>query len=356
MKMKRIFTFFAAISMVMIAMAQSAGITVSTNGSLKFFSSNQLAEAIEAAQPNDTIYLAAGQYSYNNLPERQIRYNNEYDYSNSYRMLTKPLTFIGAGGYLNATDNGKGTRISGDYTLAIDIKGVAEGVSKNVSFEGLSFANEMCVASEIDNLTFRNFYSGSDINYVEDDTIQTNVKNILFDRSSVSTFRLGEGRVGAANFLNSKIRSYIYGSCTNNNAGAALNHCYIYYVGSDFKGLIRNSLIYSCESSDAVLQYTGYYSSSSQGTHENCYKLNYSSVESRYDNDPANLDATFVTAENDGTPLGTLGGNNPYSLYPSFPTPDAEASTVEYDVTNKKLNVVVKILGVEATPEPAPAE
>ena len=55
----------------------------------------------------------------------------------------------------------------------------------------------------------------------------------------------------------------------------------------------------------------------------------------------------------DGTYYGTLGANNPYSLYPSYPTADVSEdangkpkSFIDYDSINKNMKVTVKLLGV----------
>ena len=141
-----------------------------------------------------------------------------------------------------------------------------------------------------------------------------------------------------------------------------MDHCYIGNLDNDFKGIILNSLLNNSHgSADVTLQncgYNGYYSGSSLKT--NCRHIEYSA--NTYDDNPESIDATFLCDDGvtpfvttDGTVFGTSGGQNPYTLYPSYPTPDATASTVEYDAINKKLNVTVKILGVEE-PAPAPAE
>ena len=105
--MKRILTLLAAITMVMSAMAQSAGITLSTNNGeeLRFFRADQLQQAIDEAQANDILYFASGYYDLNQINHK----------------ITKPLTFIGTGA--QGVDKG-GTNFSYSYynNLEIDIQ------------------------------------------------------------------------------------------------------------------------------------------------------------------------------------------------------------------------------------------
>lgn len=324
----------AILGMALTAMAQSAGITLSSNGTLKFFRSDQFGDAIDAAQPNDTIYFAPGEYQINKLWE--------WDNWNS-RKITKPLVLIGAGGHEN------GTRFSTSSSQSLYIDLSQYDTNNNFSMEGIRYnGGRIIVASDIDNLTFRNMYV-QEFGYTVNDTVTAKVNNMLVDRCHItSEVELGNDRVASANFLNSKINN-IKGSCTNNIPAA--NHCKLWNVDSSFTGFILNSFIRYGDVTNSSLENCGYYSVSgvSETNTKNSFNIGYDF--DGYDDNPSQLDASYVS--NDGTPMGTSGGDNPFSLYPSYPTPDVTKSTIEYDVNNKKLNVTIKLLGAKETETPA---
>lgn len=345
--MKRILTIIAAISMAIVAMAQAGGITVSTYNKdtketkLQFFNCNELSNAIEAAQPNDTIYFSAGEYTLNNLPSKTYIYNTN-GYTDTYRIISKPLVFIGVG----AEETALCTRWTGSNHVVVDLTGY-EGDEKNISLEGIYLNKSFHVATDLDNLTFRNF-QGTSIYFVGDPENTSRIGNMLIDRCYLSgDVHMGYGRIDNFNILNTRIRGRLYGKSLESEGIASLNHCYIEYIDNYFKGLIKNSLIYyDYSGSDTVLEYCGYYSSDSS-IKNNCYKISSSVYD--YNKDPSQLSEECVS--DDGTPLGTSGGTNPYTLNPSYPTPDgakSKANIVIDDDGTKKLKVSVAIIGENA--------
>lgn len=69
--MKRVLSFIVAVMSVMTAMSQSSGIILSYNKGeqLKYYKNDQIAQAVNDAEVNDTIYFGPGDYKLQNLPE-----------------------------------------------------------------------------------------------------------------------------------------------------------------------------------------------------------------------------------------------------------------------------------------------
>ena len=345
--MKRIFSLLAICTFGLAAMAQNAGILLSYNKGeeLKFYRSNDLAKAIDDAEVNDTLYFGAGDYDLVQFPQYENSTNTDH------RQLTKPLTFIGAG----AQDNG--TRFTRGFNLFINIDPSIKDESKrNVSFEGINFSSRWDIfpASNINELKFVNsnmrFSDNGYSDYYMQEEPDYKVNKLIIDRCRMDNLSLTGNKVGKADVKNTKIEGYVYGNCSDNSAAAALNHCYIGYIDSNFIGLITNSFIYyDYASAENVLQdcyYYGSYYSEGNSTVEDCKTLDTSDVD-YCDNNPSPYGNC-----SDGTLYGSLGGNNPFTLYPSYPTPDTtvdsndnKKSFIDYDIINKNLTVTVTLLG-----------
>ncbi len=342
--MKRIFTLLAAISMVLSAMAQTAGITLAYNKGEKmlFYPANKLAQAIEDAKPNDILYFSAGHFDLGYLPQS--------DYGNGYE-ITKPLTFIGAGAF----DSDKGTYFyigNWAWNLYLNVDKTKYDSDVNFAFEGIKFdrgsEHYLRPISDIDELVFRNFYGRITTN--TDDDREFLIDNLLLERCDLYSLDIKGDHVKKASMNNTKIEDRIYGGCAvssdeseNNGNLMSIDHCRIRYVDSSFSGYIQNSFVREVESSSVALESCGYYSASSDVDKNNCFEISYWDLEAN-DNDPSQF-GNYP----DGTPYGTTGGIEPYSLYSSYPTPDSQESSFDYDKVNGTLNITIKLKGTEDT-------
>lgn len=342
MNMKRFLTLMAAVMTVMAAMAQSAGIVLSYNKGkeLKFFKSNQLAEAIEEAEVNDTIYFGAGKYDLSGLPKYEAS-----SYSD-HKIISKPLVFIGSGG----DDNSQSTLFTGANQLTLFADPSLDETKKNYSFEGIYFKtsyNTIVPASNLNELKFINFQGKiNDNNSDSEDKFVIN--NLIINRCNIQDLNLSNFSTKRVDIQNTKFSNGIKGGCDSNFGIAALDHCFINSIDSNFIGLIQHSLIYyTYAGNQTSLEDCCYYGESGDSSKDGCTKLNTSSV-SNLDNDSSSLGNCT-----DGTAYGTSGGNTPYTLYPQYPTADVSVdketnkanSFVDYDSINKKLTITVKRLG-----------
>lgn len=332
--MKRFLTLLAAILMVMTAMAQSSGIVLSYNKGkeLKFYTAEKLANAINDAEVNDTIYFGPGVYYLDTLPK----------YDEYYRQINKPLVFIGSGAQAG------GTMLSWQANIYINFDPSLDESKKSISFEGISFNDDYFIrpASYIKDLKFVNVQC----KYADYDAVTSSqpvIDNLTIDRCLMKTLDLRQYKTKHVNVNNSKI-STLYGG-SDNSSKAAFNHCYIEIVSEDFVGIIEHSLIKGISAAhQAHLENCCWYTDGGRDfSTSECTHISNSKV-SELDNNPFTLGNC-----NDGTPYGTLGGQTPYTLYPQYPTPDTSCdpdtnkskSYVDYDSLNKKLTITVKRMG-----------
>lgn len=357
--MKRIFTFIAAFSMIMAALAQTPGITVShkeADGTetLQFFSSTKLGDAIAAADDGDIIYLSAGKYDVR-MPEEYTGAYYDFDVTSfsSYPVLKKALTFIGAGGYWNESGKVNGTYINFNNDLVIDLSksNCADG-NKVISFEGLCIPNNIRIASDLNKLTFRNS-AISDLGLFKDENGagSQNIDNLVVDRCKLNNINLRSNYCSSANINNTKIRGYARGECGDGPAAFSLSHCFVGAIDTDFIGYILNSIIYSDNATSAATTKNCIYGNTNSvtSTQLNCI-LGYKGYND--DSDPSWQENTTYKAPTgyrttDDTLFGSLGGSTPYSLYPGYPTPDGSATSlvITYDEGSPVLKVTVAILG-----------
>lgn len=333
--MKRILTLLAAISMVLSAMAQTAGITLAYNKGEKmlFYPANKLAQAIEDAKPNDILYFSAGSYNLGNLP--RSNYGNGYE-------ITKPLTFIGAGAF----DNDKGTYFYSDGNLYLNLEKSQDNSDVKFAFEGIKLSNTLCVDSNIDELVFRNFQGSITTNYNEESEFL--IGNLLVDRCNLHELNLIGDHVNKANVNNTIIEERIYGGCVipekaSEGSLLSLDHCRIKYVDSSFVGNIKNSFLQDVSGSSASLDYCGYHNAP-DAAKTNSFEIPYGTWYDKDDNP-----SEYGTCSDGETPYGTSGGITPYSLYSSYPTPDPQESSFDYDKISNTLTITVKLKGSEDT-------
>ncbi|MDE6560856.1 MAG: hypothetical protein K2K75_05730 [Muribaculaceae bacterium] len=336
--MKRIFSLLAVCLVGLSAIAQNAGITLSYNKGkeLKFFRSNQLMEAIDAAEINDTLYFSAGSFDFYQLPQ----INDDY-YA---REWSKPLVVIGAG----AQDE-SGTSVSMPGTLFLKFDETIPVSQRNVSFEGIYIPNWVSPACEVNNLSFINFrgdfYDRNNLiknEYDEEDWVKphTYINNVVFDRCLMDHINLEERNVNQIQVINSKV-SEVSGQCSEKDGKTfTLDHSRIRELGGGFIGLVQNSAIhYDYSGEGSQINASGMYSSSNSSVRDSkCVTLDdfyWIGDEMLTSNDGS------VTLA-DGTMMGTLPS---FSLYPSYPTLDLKESEIDYDGINGKVAITVKLLG-----------
>lgn len=337
--MKRVLSFIVAVMSVMTAMSQSSGIILSYNKGeqLKYYKNDQIAQAVNDAEVNDTIYFGPGDYKLQNLPE----YNNYY-----YRCINKPLVFIGSGahdGGTRFTHNGFADRLYLTVDPAVD-------ESKRIfSFEGINIDGPDFVPhSNIKKLKFSN----SKIDYIYDRVDGESLEEypyideLIIDRSNLNYLRLDFCLTKHVSVYNSKIYQ-VYGGCDSSFGVATFDHCYIDLMVDNFIGLVQHSLVRDANSASPQASLVNcLYDYSGSSTKDEC--TYYSGDYNELDNNPSSLGMC-----NDGTYYGTLGGKTPYTLYPSYPTADNSVdpdtnkakSSIDYDELNKKLTITVTRLG-----------
>lgn len=342
--MKRFFAIIVAVLSVITAMSQSSGIILSYNKGeqLKYYNTDQINQAVNDAEVNDTIYFGPGEYDLRSLPEYQ-------SYSN--RCINKPLVFIGSG----AHDGG--TRFNSNYAdrIFLTVDAMMDESKRIFSFEGINLDGSSVIPhSNIKQLRFSNtkinyFYDRVDREELEDHPY---IDELIIDRSTLSYLRLDSCLTKHVSVYNSKITQRAYGGCDASFGVAAFDHCYINYLNKNFIGLVQHSII--CDASDAGSK-TSFENCQYRRNCENVMKNECTQITDGYDSDIQNLDndPSSLGMCNDGTFYGTLGGKAPFSLYPSYPTADTSIdpdtnkakSSIDYDELNKKLTITVKRLG-----------
>lgn len=339
--MKRILTLLAVFTMVLSAMAQSektTGIMLSKDKGkeLRFYNKNQLMKAIAEATENDTLYLSAGSFNFNQLPKIKE--------SSDHREWSKPLVVIGAG-----AQNGTSVTMDGTLYLNLDKFPLEQ---RNVSFEGIYIPNWVSPASEVNELSFINyrgtFYDSNNLIETPDDADEswekphTYIKKVIIDRCQMESIDLQEENVKDIYVSNSKVTSAVNGRCTivpeMNGQLFTLDHCRIQDVGSNFEGLVQNSMInYDYASSASTFDSCGVnYGDYSSSNRPNCVHINGFDVGSD--------DAPTLWDPNQGNSdvLQDMGTTSSFSLYPSYPTLNVEESEIDKFDDSIKITVGVQ--------------
>ncbi len=319
--MKRILTILAAMCMVGSAMAQVPTITLSSGGKLQLFSAGQLGAAIDAANPNDTIYLSNGTFS--GIPSK---YNDAgyYEY-----LISKPLVIIGSGAS-TCTIN-LGDRYSNNQ-ICINLNN-SDG---KFSLEGVSTVQEIDIVSEMDQFTMMNTKTTSL-------KIQAPLNSLTVDRCNISSdLRLNNKNDSISPVKNAYLRNSMLNDIHNScDELCTVINCFVNRVDYSFIGYILNSVIYYAQNGDYAT-FDSCYSCNTYEAQTNCTKVSNDLV-LQYAS--GQFDVANEWIGNDGTVVGVMGGNGPtYSLNPSYPTPDATKSTLEYDKVNKQLRIKVSLI------------
>lgn len=338
--MKRILILLSVCLMTSVVLAQNAGIMVSVNkgkDGLKFFRSNQLMEAIEAAEINDTIYFTAGSFDFYQLPDIDGDYYK--------REWSKPLVVIGAG----AQEEG-GTSVSMPGTLFLNFEGVPSN-QRNISFEGIYVPNEICQLSDINELAFRNFrgYTIFDVDDItkkpEDADENWNgplIESVILKSCQLEEINFNWCRAQKIQVSDSKINN-VSGNCRGNQT-FTIDHCRIGNLTDWFTGLIQNSLISrerTGPNGTAQIDNCGIYSSDNNvnSTRNNCISITDFNVFG--DDSPTPLNGGSLALDGETT----MGTTSAFSLYPSYPTLDVKKSEIDYDSINKQISIKVELLG-----------
>lgn len=337
--MKQILTLLAVCTLGFAAMAQDAGIIVSVKkgeGGLKFFRSNQLMEAINAAEINDTLYFTAGSFDFYQLPQ----INNDY----YKREWSKPLVVIGAG----AQEEG-GTSVSMPGTLFLNFEGFPLN-QRNMTLEGIYVPNKICQLSDINELAFRNF-RGTTISDNDDLTTKPEdadenwkaplIQSVILNSCQLDEISLHWGRALNIQVYDSKINN-VYGNCNGDGQRCFIDHCRISNLTDWFTGLIQNSLIKyerTGPNGTAQIDYCGIYSSDNNqnSTRNNCVSIGDFDVFG--DESPTTINGGSLVLDDDTT----IGTSSAFSLYPTYPTLDPKKSEIDY--YDDKITITVKLLG-----------
>ena len=292
---------------------------LSHNGTLTQYDINHWTDAISDAVAGDTVYFTPGFFTGN-------------------ATITKPITLIGSGEVpvVVGTDATSGDPITETYRTTIggfivDIDG--EPTLSTCMFEGFHVNDNIHISKPIKGLKIKRCYIEDNFEAESTETTCTdlvlescyfgnlycgflsnpNIYNCYFNQI------LTEGKIGLS-FTNCTISYRI------ESTGCNYINCNVRYVDGDPNVFIN--CIYDTYMNDHAANGSDYI---------NCYE-----VYSTYTNEwTAEYLENNNYLGNDGTIVGHLGGNAPYTLIPSQPY--VSASTVAYDASNKKLNVNITV-------------
>lgn len=311
--MKKIAMAFVCFALVSISAwgATAAQIMLQHNGSAKLFDSDQMAAAINQAVDGDTIFLTEGSFS--NFT------------------VSKKIAIIGAGPQ---------TVITGDVTIAIS---GSPTLTARV-LDGMNISGNILVNQSVNKLIIRKckFKSFNPNN-------SCTLENGQIDRCQI-TYNL---YLGSSLIKSMLVTNCIIDDLNSCNNTTTLVNCDFYIVRSNFKGTILNSIISIPENlSNGLLKNTLYstYSYSNNTiqtgcTTTDCYSV-YNSVNSNYGYWLSHQYTKEQLYSNgylgdDGTVVGSQGGNTPFTLVPAVPT--VTERTIKVDTETKKLNVTLKV-------------
>lgn len=307
MIMKKI--LFSVVCLMMVGMqsvkAQVAIAALHHNNAVTIYASAQIQEAIDAAEPGDTLYLSEGIFG--------------------GFTVAKPIAIIGAG---------QTTQISSDVTLG------QSGVTLEDGFllSGVNLFQDLRFRYTIDGARIMqcvidgncDFSGNSSESYSNIEILMSYIKGNL-DMSS---------RIQGITLVGSKIGTVRYG--TAGEGGSTFLNCNIFNTGSASSG--QNNNYVNC-----IVDYSlyGVFSNclirdiSSYSVTHNCYKVNYSM--------PSNLDSPYTDEElntngylgTDNTVVGITGGQAPFSLV--MPVVQVTEHSLEVNQAERKLRVSLKL-------------
>ncbi len=318
---KRLLLSLAAMIAVMTAGAQDRQLILSHEGSPSFFALTEMDKALEAAQPNDTIFV----------PECKI----------APFKITKPVTILGTG---------RNSVINGD--VDIEIKDQKYEV-ENALLDGLQisgyvrFMNNTTLGTYHIRFCYMSYlqagYDYSTFNY--------NMPSLLIESCFIcETLMLGPC-VQTASIYNSKIHN-IMGSAKIANYA----YCNIYFCGSGYQPYFgkTNGNFHKCIISriEPNINPSNIFLDNSLISYTAVSKtdLQWNNTYITEDQDPINpqtLDSKAAYTIDGNEIIGAEGGTSPYSEYPSLPT--ITQSSVEMDAENRLIKISLKIGGKTAS-------
>lgn len=350
--MKRLTLF---ISMLVLTITQMVAqdtstkgtITLSHQGKERVFDYNKMADAVTAAVDGDTIYLSTGYF--------------EGDF-----IIDKKLAFIGSGADTEYTN----TRYSGKIVLKM-----AENTKLTARlFEGIIFENaNISFLTAIEDVAFKK------CNGLRGFSVNAEVKSLLFDRCSISWDNYLFNSIKKIVSRNCRIDGFDCFQSTEDIPIRQFFHCTIdpsnYTYRSEEETWLYNCPILIGEYVNCIFDNdnddnTGFClydinnkDLSSTSSFTNClfYKpkdgvdiFNGATVKDNlyYEdpNDNNNQKIRWMTKEqllshnfigNDGTVVGCLGGENPYSL--KIPFPIISTNKVHFDKSNQQVQIKLKV-------------
>lgn len=307
--MKKIAMAFVCFALVSISAwgATAAQIMLQHNGSAKLFDSDQMAAAINQAVDGDTIFLTEG--SFNNFT------------------VSKKIAIIGAGPQ---------TVITGDVTIAIPgSPTLTARVLDGMNISGNILVNQSVNKFIIRKCKFKSFNPNN----------TCTLDNGQIDRCQITEcLYLGSSLIKSMLVTNSLINNL--NSCNNTTT---LINCDFYVVTSDFKGTILNSIISMPQNlSNGLLKNTLYsiynYIIQTGCTTTDCYAVNKSvNTPNKWLSHQYTMEELFNNGflGDDGTVVGSQGGNTPFTLVPAVPK--VTERTIKVDTEGRKLNVSLKV-------------
>lgn len=304
--MKKI--LFSVVCLMMVGMqsvkAQVAIAALHHNNAVTIYAAAQIQEAIDAAEPGDTLYLSEGIFG--------------------GFTVAKPIAIIGAG---------QTTQISSDVTLG------QSGVTLEAGFllSGVNLLQDLNFRYTIDGVRIMqcmidgncDFSGNSSESYSNIEILMSYIKGTLSMSSKiqgitvigskVGNIQNGSAGEGGSTFLNCNIGSTsIYSNAENNNYVNCI-------VGYTYRGVLSNCL----------------YKSNDYGVTSNCYQDDFTM--------PGNLDSPYTDEElrtkgylgTDNTVVGITGGQAPFSLV--MPVVQVTEHSLEVNQAERKLRVSLKL-------------
>lgn len=360
--MKRFLTFLIfAVFLVVSVHAETGRITLSSGGKHTYFRADKLQDAINAAQPNDTIYLSPG--IFRGVYEEYT--NDEGDKVENYTLrITKPLTFIGTGSQIRPHDSsGQSTRGSMDKitctlnsasnsnsvinatVISIDI--AVPSASDKMVFEGILFdtfwpetssnSHDKHIKSESDllSLIFKNCAICSVYSYemVLSFTIyerailysDKTIKNLIIDNCDFLSGSIDLSGVRTAKLSNSFFNKILSQNQDDDNSSVVdVSHCFASIVDvNSYQVKIENSFV---PTTNAAYDYVNCFDCEGSFTMSAEYIIN----------------AGYACT--DGTAIGPHGGDTPISHLPALITLDFEKSNVSYNPSTRKMDIHMEVV------------
>ena len=311
MIMKKI--LFSVVCLMMVGMqsvkAQVAIAALHHNNAVTIYAAAQIQEAIDAAEPGDTLYLSEGIFG--------------------GFTVAKPIAVIGAG---------QTTQISSDVTIGNN------GTTLETGFllSGVNLLQDLNFKYTIDgarimqcmvdgNCDFSSSYSTDNFSNIEilmsyikgDLDLSSKIQGITIVGSKIGQVRNGTAGEGGSTFLNCSIgQTYNSGGSANNNNDV---NC---VVGTIYRGVFSNCL------------YSNLLGNYGAVIHE-CYQDDFTM--------PDNLDSPYTDEElrtkgylgTDNTVVGITGGQAPFSLV--MPVVQVTEHSLEVNQAERKLRVSLKL-------------